>query len=347
MLKVGIIGLGNIGMNAHHAAYLKIAEENGPVEVVAVCDEVQARLDEVKEYNYRTYLSVDEMLEAEKDKLDFIDICLPTYLHSEVAVKAMNMGYNVLSEKPMAISVEAAEAMVEAQKKTGKLLMIAYCNRFYRCAQYIKQVIDSGELGKVLYSEFRRMGGGVRPEGRNKNRWFWTKELSGGATLDLHIHDVDMIRWMFGMPSSLTCTARAGDDTPNVGYDIISANFMYDDTSFVNATCSWAGPDRFKYDCRVIHVNFEYGYIHCERTKDRTVFVKYTKRPGENATEEYYDDLVAFDAYYREILYFCDCIINGKEPLNDMPAESVDSVKIVFAEIESADKGGEKVTLKK
>ena len=49
MLKVGIIGLGNIGMDAHHAAYRKIAEENGPVEVVAVCDEVQARLDEVKD----------------------------------------------------------------------------------------------------------------------------------------------------------------------------------------------------------------------------------------------------------------------------------------------------------
>ena len=117
MLKVGIIGLGNIGVGAHLAAYEKIAKEGGPVEVVAVCDQEEIRLAEVrlKGYGFREYKSVDEMLEAEKGKLDYVDICLPTYLHSPVAIKAMEMGYNVLSEKPMAINTEAAEAMVEAK----------------------------------------------------------------------------------------------------------------------------------------------------------------------------------------------------------------------------------------
>ena len=157
MLNVGIIGLGNIGIDAHLKAYNKIKEENGPVRVVAVCDEVEARLAEVREHGqgFREYRSIDEMLKAEAGKLDYVDICLPTHLHAEVAIKAMEMGYNVLCEKPMAISVEAAEAMVEAKNRTGKKLMIAYCNRFWSGARFVKDVVDSGELGKPLYAEFR------------------------------------------------------------------------------------------------------------------------------------------------------------------------------------------------
>ena len=100
MLKVGIIGLGNIGVDAHLAAYEKIAKENGPVEVVAVCDEVQARLDEVREkgHSFREYHTIDEMLEAEKGKLDYVDICLPTYLHSPIAIKAMEKGFKLEEE---------------------------------------------------------------------------------------------------------------------------------------------------------------------------------------------------------------------------------------------------------
>ena len=346
MLKVGIIGLGNIGMDAHHSAYLKIAKDGGPVEVVAVCDEVQARLDEVKDYNYRAYLSIDEMLKAEQGKLDYVDICLPTYLHSEVAIKAMEMGFNVLSEKPMALNPTEAQAMVDAKNKTGKKLMIAYCNRFYKGAQFVKNVIDSGELGKPLYAEFRRMGGGGRPTGRNKNNWFWNKDLSGGAMLDLHIHDVDMIRWMFGVPNAVSVAATAGDDTPNVGYDIMSANFMYDNNMFVNAMCCWGGPRRGEYDSRVIHVNFEHGFVRCERTKDRQVCVKSAQIPGEPEVKTEYPELLAFGSYEGEILYFCDCLANNKEPLNDLPEDSIDSVRMVMAEMESADKNGARIALK-
>ena len=346
MLKVGIIGLGNIGMDAHHKAYLKIAAENGPVEVVAVCDEVQARLDEVADKNYRTYLSIDEMLEAEQGKLDYIDICLPTYLHAEIAIKAMEMGYNVLSEKPMALNPEQCQAMIDAQKKTGKLLMIAYCNRFYRGAQIVKSVIESGELGRPLYAEFRRMGGGGRPTGRNKNNWFWNKDLSGGAMLDLHIHDVDMIRWMFGMPNAVSVAATAGDDTPNVGYDIMSANYMYDNNMFVNAMCCWGGPARGEYDSRVIHVNFEHGFVRFERTKNRQAFVKSIQLPGKPTETVEYPDAIGFAAYEGEILYFCDCLKSGKKPVCDMPEESIDSVKMVMAEMESADKNGARIALK-
>lgn len=349
MLKVGIIGLGNIGVDAHLKAYEKIAKEGGPVEVVAVCDQEEIRLAEVraKGHDFREYKSVDEMLEAEKGKLDYVDICLPTYLHSPVAIKAMEMGYNVLSEKPMAINTEAAEAMVEAKNRTGKKLMIAYCNRFWTGSRFVKDVIDSGELGKPLYAEFRHMGGSVRPCGRNYNKWFWDKNLSGGATLDYHIHNVDVIRWMFGVPNAVSVAGISTGDVKVNGYDILSANFMYDGM-WVNAIAQWTGPNRGKYDNRVVHVNFEKGYVRCERTAGRQILEKCLQDGRGNViSETTHNELLPFDAYYGEILYFCDCLINNKEPLNDMPEDSVDSVRIVMAEIESADNDGARVEIKK
>ena len=348
MLKVGIIGLGNIGVDAHLAAYNKIKNESGPVEVVAVCDELEERLSEVREkgYSFREYLSIDEMLKAERGKLDFVDICIPTYLHAEVAIKAMEMGFNVLCEKPMAMNVEEANAMLEAKNRTGKLLMIAYCNRFYKGARFVKDVVDSGELGKPLYAEFRHMGDSIRPQGRNKNKWFWDKNLSGGGALDYHIHNVDLIRWMFGVPKAVSVAGISTDDAAVNGYDILSANLMYDGM-WVNAIAQWTGPNRMKYDGRVIHVNFENGYVRCERTAGRDVIEKSVQDgEGKVISSTTHNELLPFSAYYDEIVYFCDCLIGGKEPIDDLPEDSVDSIKIVMAEIESADKGGEKIVIK-
>ena len=136
-----------------------------------------------------------------------------------------------------------------------------------------------------------------------------------------------------------------GDAKVN-GYDILSANFMYDGM-WVNAIAQWTGPVRTKYDNRVVHVNFEKGYVRCERTPGREILEKSVQDGRGNViSESTHNDLLKFTAYYEEILYFCDCLINDKEPLNDMPEDSVDSVKIVMAEIESADNDGARVEIK-
>jgi len=160
MIKAGIIGNGGIA-RSHLRGYSRLFEE-GEVEVVAFCDFRPERLED--EFlnvftNARKYTDIDEMLKAEQGKLDYIDICLPTYLHAEIAIKAMEAGYDVMSEKPMARTVEQAESMVEASKRTGKRLMIAYCNRFNLAAQTIKEIIDSGEFGKPVSAQFQRHGG--------------------------------------------------------------------------------------------------------------------------------------------------------------------------------------------
>ena len=231
MLRTGIIGCGNIS-KAHVDAYTQIAAEGGNVVLEAVCD-IRPEQLECFGPEIRKYTSVEEMLEKEQGKLDYVDICVPTYLHSEIAIQAMEAGYNVLSEKPMARTVEQAEAMVAASKRTGKMLMIGHCCRFYSVPDLIRETIAKGDLGKVRSAEFYREGGSKNPMGWNN--WFRDGELSGGAMLDLHIHDVDVIREFFGMPKAVS--AAASSVITKNGYDAMSVNFMYENGVFVHALC--------------------------------------------------------------------------------------------------------------
>lgn len=334
MIRAGIIGVNAISRD-HKSAYQAIAEKDGQVALEAACDirpECLAELDP----SVRTYTSVDEMLEQEKGRIDYVDICVPTFLHAEIAIKAMEAGFHVMCEKPMARTVEQAQAMIDASKRTGKKLMIAHCNRFYEATMLIRETIESGELGKVRSAEYYREGGSKNPMGWNN--WFRDGDLSGGATLDLHIHDVDVINWLFGTPKAVSVGA-ASVVTKN-GYDALCANFYYDNGVFVHASCDWTiANDRF--NTRTFRVNFEKGYIFCDRTRNRQVVVKV----AEDGTTTEYPEYVNFNAFYNEIVYFADCLENDKPVSLCPPEQSVEAVRIVMAEIESADKGGELVRL--
>lgn len=334
MLKVGLIGNGGIG-GVHLNSYKRLFE-SGDMEIVAVCDIRSERLkpEFLKGFdNARTYTDIDEMLKTEAKNLDFIDICTPTYLHSEHAIKVMEAGINCLCEKPMARTVEQAEEMLAVSKKTGKLLMLGYCNRFYMGAQEIKKIIDEGKYGKVISADFRREGGSD-----DGAEWFRDFELSGGATMDFQIHDVDMIRWMFGMPKAVSMTG-GNIFTNGGGYDIMSTNFMYDDM-FVNATCNWCVPKN-RFNVRSIRVNFEEGYVFMDRSVGREVFVLVPK-DGEEIDLM---DKNVFDPYYEEIKYFASKVRTGEKLGYNLPEESIDSIRLVMAEIQSADCGGARVEL--
>lgn len=330
MLKVGVIAHGAISKDAHMPAYKRIKEENGPVVVEAICDIDPAKLEGLE--GYRLYTSLDEMLEKEKGKLDIIDICLPTYLHAEVSIKAMEAGFHVLCEKPMARTVEQCQQMIEASKRTGKLLMSAYCNRFFNAAQYIRDLVKSGELGAFRNADFSRISSSPTME------WFLDGELSGGAMLDLHIHDVDMINWMFGMPNSVSAVAKS--IVTKGGYDSMSVNYMYDGGKFVHAYCDWATPE-CKYNIRSISAYFEKGYVYVDRSPNRQIFAKVTN----DGTVTDMTEQMKFDGYYGEILYFADCLMNSKPVSECLPADTMNSVRLIMAEMESADKNGQVVTL--
>ncbi len=322
MLKVGIIGTGGVG-KSHITAYSRIAGENGPVQLVACCD---MNLGEDLPEGIRRYTNIDEFLESEKGEIDYIDLCLPTFLHKEFSIKAMKMGYNVLCEKPMALTYDDCLEMCKVSEETGKYLMVAHCVRFSASFRKIYEIIKSGELGKPLLAEFVRNG--AVPS----KSWFLDKKLSGGAIYDLSVHDVDLMNMMFGMPNSVSTAAD---------FECLSASihYMYD-TFYVNTKCDWA-TKKNQFHPRYTRITFENGFIYLN-AKDKMFAV--SRNDGE--LENIYDTLKSEDTKYLEILYFADCIINNL-PLDECPAkESAEAIKLVELALKSAENGGERYIIK-
>ena len=194
-VKVAVIGCGSIARKRHLPEY----NSNTHVEIVAVCDIVENRAVQMaEEYGATPFTDYKEMLELEE--VDAVSVCLPNYLHAAVTITALNAQKHVLCEKPMAISIEEAEAMNKAAETNQKKLMIAHNQRFVSSHQKAKQLIDSGSLGKI-YS-FRTTFGHGGPENWSidgSSSWFFNKkEAFVGAMGDLGVHKADLIRYLIG-----------------------------------------------------------------------------------------------------------------------------------------------------
>ena len=341
MVKVGLVGIGFMG-KGHLDQYLRLESEGFDVKLVALCDVDTQKFTSLSatggnmgelgagKYDfskYALYSDMDEMLR--KERLDYVDIALPTYLHAEYAIKAMRAGVSVLCEKPMALNPVECQAMIDAASETGKLLMIAQCLRFWPEYETLKEYVDSGKFGKVKCAYFARHGG--TPIWSYQN-WLLDEDRSGGCLLDQHVHDVDMVNWLLGKP--LAVAAMGVNQTPGAGFDAVSTQYKYDDM-VINAQDDWSmnGADiPFKM---LFRVNFERGALVYEDGK-LTVYPN-----GEKGFVVSGED----NGYYREIKYFINRLKNGEPAAIADLKSTKQSIEMATAERESARKGGVWVTL--
>ncbi|CAG9612013.1 Glucose--fructose oxidoreductase [Bacillus rhizoplanae] len=194
-IKVAVIGCGSIAKYRHLPEY----QFNKNVELVAVCDVNEERVNSAaKQYGAKAYTNYEELLAS--GTVDAVSVCTPNYLHAPISIAALNSGIHVLCEKPMATSEEEAKAMIEAAKSNGKKLMIGHNQRFVASHQKARELIQSGEIGKI-YS-FRTAFGHGGPEGWSadgKDSWFFKKEEAFiGAMGDLGVHKTDLLRYLLG-----------------------------------------------------------------------------------------------------------------------------------------------------
>lgn len=144
-LKVAVIGCGSIAQYRHLPEYYS----NKEVEIVAVCDIVAERAEEMAvQYGAKAFTDYKDVVNL--DEIDVVSVCLPNYLHAPVSIAALNAGKHVLCEKPMATSQEEAEAMIQAAKVNDKKLMIGHNQRFVSSHQKAKEIIELGKLGKIF-----------------------------------------------------------------------------------------------------------------------------------------------------------------------------------------------------
>lgn len=188
-LKIGIIGVGSIS-ESHIASYL----QNPNAELYAFCDINEKRLKEMGEkYGItRLYTNKEEMLAL--TEIDAVSVCTWNSEHAPCTIAALNAGKHVLCEKPMATTVEDAEAMNEAAQKNGKLLMIGFVRRFGNDCKVLSDFINNDFLGEIYYAKATYLRRNGSPGG-----WFGNKALSGGGPLiDLGVHVIDLARYVMG-----------------------------------------------------------------------------------------------------------------------------------------------------
>ena len=351
MLKAGIIGIGSMG-RGHLNNYITFMKENKGIELVAICDIDPKKFENYKvEFNlggsdgsfdfskFNCYYDVDEMLAKEKD-LDMVSIITPTYTHCEIACKCLNAGINVFCEKPMAQTVEQCEEMVATAKKNGKKLMIGQCLRFSNDYKLLKEIVDTNKFGKCISAYFYR--GGSTPLW-SYNDWLIKKDLGGGAIYDQHIHDVDCVNYLFGVPEKVSSIGCHYHETSS--FDAVSTNYIYGDGKVINTQNDWCEATGFNI---VYRVNFENGTVRFENgvvtIADATG--KKEKLDREFKTEYKKAGHEVNNPYQTEILYFADCVANNKEITYNTCEEIINTIKIVKAEIASCEKNGEPVEVK-
>ncbi|MBQ8859588.1 MAG: Gfo/Idh/MocA family oxidoreductase [Clostridia bacterium] len=208
-IKVALIGYGGMA-RVHNVSYRRMQAEGFPVSLVAVCERDVERVrqkivinlgveDEPLDERVNVYADIDELLE--KEDFDMADICLPTFLHKDYAIKLLRAGKHVLCEKPLALSSADAAEMIAVAKEEGRILMAAHCLRVEAAYICLREIVEKNTLGPLRYITMSRLSG--------YPRWgahFNDIPRTGGNFLDMHIHDVDFLQHLYGMPRSVNCT---------------------------------------------------------------------------------------------------------------------------------------------
>lgn len=348
-LKCAIIGLGGICRAAHMPGYKKLDN----VEIVAICDILPEKIKTFKQEfnmeNVHAYTDYKELLKSEE--LDFVDICTPNYLHSVIAVEALNSGVNVFCEKPDAVSVSEALKMKEAAERNRKHLMVMRNNRYRKTARYLKNYIAEGKMGEIYCG---RCGWQRRRGIPGKGGWFTTKEQSGGGPLiDLGVHMIDLAIWLMGNPvpvavSGSTYTKFAENDVSdsiNSEFGERKADGIFDVEDlamgfikFDNGAClqiefSWAS-----------NVEEENIFVELRGTKSGSELKNdklkiFTENSGclEDIIPKVYDEPIA---HGENIKHFTEVLQNAAEP-DFVPTQGVDMIKILEAIYKSAETGKE------
>jgi len=338
VLRVGIVGLGCMGVK-HFWGYKALED----VSLVAICDIDQSKFTstsgtvgnvggtkEVLDFTgIKLYSDFEKMLS--EVPLDAVSITLPTYLHAQYVTKAFDAGINVLAEKPMALDLDQCQAMIDAAEKSGKTLQIGHCVRFWPEYAKTKQIIDSGRYGRVLIATFQRLS--ATPTW-SWNNWLLDNSKSGGAALDLHIHDSDIVQYWFGMPKAVL---SAGSTNAGGGYDHIVTQFIYDDGKVITAEGGWMMAPGFGFQMS-FHVVMEKATITYDCSREPAFRLCPTK--GDVITPE----IESGDGYSLEIAHFVKILAGEKLPAITRPQQSRDSVRIVQAEVDSA-RTGKKISL--
>ncbi|MBA3061799.1 MAG: Gfo/Idh/MocA family oxidoreductase [Atribacteria sp.] len=332
MIKIGIIGCGFMGKM--HVNCFRALQN---VRVVGVSDIRQDKAKEIANLvGARVVTDANELINNKE--IDAISILLPTHLHKELVIKTAQAKKHIFCEKPLALTVKDAEEMIKETRKEKVKLMIGMVLRFW--SEYIefKRIVDSEIYGKLTTLTCTRLSS--RPV-FGWDKWYFDPKQSGGAALDLHIHDTDYIYYLLGKPKSVYSLRKR----TNKNLEYIYTNYKYKDT-VVNAEGGWV--ERSFGFVQAIRGVFEDGTVLEYNSKNQPLTI-YGKEKAElvNVPESKVNsintdgNISELGGYYNEVKYWIECLQNDRYPERITPEDAKVSLEIVLKEIKSAEIGKE------
>ena len=309
MLRVGVVGVGMMGQ--HHArVYSELAKE-GKVELVGIADANFERAKEVaKKFDTIPYADYKELA---KERLDAVTIAVPTSLHKDVGLEFIKAGTSVLVEKPIADSIENAQAIINAAEENEVILMVGHIERFNPAVLKLKEKIDDGLLGKIVTISAKRVGPMA------------ARIRDVGIIIDLGVHDIDVISYLFGEPVR-TVYARAGNVIHPAGVeDHALITLGFNDGSGIVET-NWLTPHK----TRTLTVVGTEGIAYVDYI-DQTLKI-YNHEWIREAKIEKREPLM------NEIEHFIECVKERKNPIVDGKA-GLHALKVAIKALESAKTG--------
>jgi predicted dehydrogenase len=338
-VRIGLIGLGFMG-----STHFRIYKDLPDAQIVAVADIDPARRQgdistvsgnignadnsiPLDLTGIKSYADGFEMIRNEE--LDMVDICVPTPWHKDLIVAALAAKCHVFSEKPLCRDLSQMEEIVAAVKNSDRYFNVGLCIRAWPEYRHAREEFLAGKFGAVKCATFRRISPHL-DGGGSWNNWFCKFDLCGGALLDMHMHDVDAVRYFFGRPKAVTAFGAKGLRSDG-SVDHVVANYDFGDEKLINAEGGWGGAKNLPFEMSFL--------IICEKATlqlDNNGYKVYWEDGSVESPQV--SDPALPTGWHQELAYFVQCVKNGVKPDKYQNLEEiVDSFRMVMAEQDSID----------
>ncbi len=333
MVHVAIIGAGYIGRIHAHILHHQVRNAS----VAAVFDRVHQKGHGLaKEVNAAFYEDVAAMLDSEN--IDVVAVCTPTSTHFEYVKVAAEYKKHIFCEKPLATTLNDADGMIDIVHKSEIKAMSGHVLRFW--PEYVKsrEILKSGDLGKPLHVYCERL---VALPDWQEDAWHIKQEHGVGAALDVQIHDLDYLNWIFENPRAVRSKGMYNEDYG--GWMHMQSHIQFGENQYGHVQAGWGFPPAYPFTqtlrilCEggAVEWNFKAGKLLEDRGRVAPLLIY--KKDGSYIIEK----VDQTDPFLLQWNYFIDCIEQNNEIQRATFDGGKKALKLAFATIESARTGKE------
>jgi UDP-N-acetylglucosamine 3-dehydrogenase len=320
LTTITILGGGFMGA-AHARCYSALGDR---VRVKTVCSRPSARSHAVAD-SLGAELIEDIGAAVSDPDVDAVDICLPTHLHREATEQALAAGKHVLLEKPIALTAEDAQGIIDAAARSERVLMVGLVLRFWPEYVELRRLLRDGELGRPLAVSTYRLSPPV-----DWNDWMADESLSGGVAVDLLVHDLDQMNALLGRPK------RVFAHSPTTGHVVAAVEYEGGVRGGAEASMVMPASYPFSSNIRVLAEGgvAEYAFSAAPAedggnigTPGSAACLRVYPREGESRRIA----VESGDPWAPEIAAFVDCIEQARRPVEGTAEQARDALLVSLA----------------